>query len=453
MPAKRPIHSDPPQPELDVAALLLSLEDRVEPFLIKWPRHMARAGYLAFTTAKREDCIRSYLGFMAPLWDGLRDGRRMDDFASLLRGDPSWAKPVLDMSQRHRLRGITPEMFIGCFKTLVHSVIELLEEGAAPGCAAAIDYLRRYADAMEIVMLADWGGPTQNEQLAQLDESNRQLTLQRNRFENIFATTSDLVLVTDAVGRIEEANAAAQALLGEALSGPQRKIWEVLSLDAENMDVVLQRHPQQVPVEIRLHDGPLVLELRIAPLSVVSLASSGYLFVLSDVSGHVRQRAQLEARVRRRTADLQQKTTELEEMNITLRHVLSSIESERKAYRQSVAQTVETALLPTLKHLQKADDAAVRRGYTHLLSDQLTHLYEGACSDPRLLSLTPTELKICQFIQSGSRNKEIADSLNLSVETVQTHRKSIRRKLKLSGKSVNLFTFLQGSTKADTDWV
>ncbi|MFW2365664.1 MAG: helix-turn-helix transcriptional regulator, partial [Desulforhopalus sp.] len=44
--------------------------------------------------------------------------------------------------------------------------------------------------------------------------------------------------------------------------------------------------------------------------------------------------------------------------------------------------------------------------------------------------------------QAGSTSKDIADGLAISIETVQTHRKNIRRKLGLSGKDVNLFAYL-----------
>jgi hypothetical protein len=221
---------------------------------------------------------------------------------------------------------------------------------------------------MELALIAHWGALTQQDELSRMDESNRQLTLQKNRFENIFATTSDLVLVTDAAGCVEEANAAARALLGEHLAD-RSPIWRVLSLQGRSMTEVLQQHPPHSPKEIALRRGKLVLELRIAPLSAVSLASSNYLFVLSDITGHVRQRSLLEERVKQRTAELELKSTRLEEMNVTLRNVLASIDDERKAYRRSVAHTVETTLLPTLKVLQKTDDAAVRRGYAGVLSD------------------------------------------------------------------------------------
>ncbi len=59
----------------------------------------------------------------------------------------------------------------------------------------------------------------------------------------------------------------------------------------------------------------------------------------------------------------------------------------------------------------------------------------------RAPKLTPTEIKICLLITCGLLSKEIAPLLCNSVETVNTHRKNIRRKLKLSSGE-NLVTFL-----------
>ncbi len=433
--------------------LLLNLQGQVEPFLVKWTLHMDRAGYLSQTTAKREDCIRSYQGFLEPLWQMLEDQRRIDSFGELLGGDQEWAGAVLAMSERHRFRGITMDMFFGCFKTMVHSIVELLQDDQAPRAAVrtAVDMLRAYADAMEVLLIAHWSAPTQEEVLSHLDETNRQLTLQKNKFENIFAITSDLVLVTNADGHVEQANEAARKLLGRQLDesiAARRPVWSLLGIGVDSMTALLRQCPPATSHEVALDGGSVFLDMRIAELSAVSLASSGYLFVLADITSHVRNRAMLEQAVRERTNELEAESRRLEEMNVTLRNVLATIESERRDYRASVAHTVETTLLPTLKYLQKADDATVRRGYAGLLSDQLLRLYEGAGSDGRLLVLTPTELKVCQFIQSGVRTKEIAESLNLSIDTVQSHRKSIRRKLRLRGKDVNLFSFLQSGQRA-----
>ncbi|GAL72951.1 LuxR C-terminal-related transcriptional regulator [Jejuia pallidilutea] len=47
--------------------------------------------------------------------------------------------------------------------------------------------------------------------------------------------------------------------------------------------------------------------------------------------------------------------------------------------------------------------------------------------------LTKRELQILKFIGNGESSNSIANKLNLSISTIETHRKNIRKKLKLSG--------------------
>src|ERR1700730_6612605 len=47
--------------------------------------------------------------------------------------------------------------------------------------------------------------------------------------------------------------------------------------------------------------------------------------------------------------------------------------------------------------------------------------------------LTPREREVLQLIAEGNSNKEVADMLNLSVYTVETHRGNLMDKLKLKG--------------------
>ena len=66
-------------------------------------------------------------------------------------------------------------------------------------------------------------------------------------------------------------------------------------------------------------------------------------------------------------------------------------------------------------------------------------MYEPASR--RASTLTPTELKVCTLLKSNLSTKEIAEVLNSSIHTVETHRRRIRKKLGLSGQA-NLTTFL-----------
>jgi DNA-binding CsgD family transcriptional regulator len=60
--------------------------------------------------------------------------------------------------------------------------------------------------------------------------------------------------------------------------------------------------------------------------------------------------------------------------------------------------------------------------------------------------LTPQEIEIAAQIREGRSSKEIASLLNLSITTINFHRRNLRRKLNLSHTSTNLQTFLMGLT-------
>jgi DNA-binding NarL/FixJ family response regulator len=55
---------------------------------------------------------------------------------------------------------------------------------------------------------------------------------------------------------------------------------------------------------------------------------------------------------------------------------------------------------------------------------------------------SPNELQVVNLIRCGKTTKEMARLLNLSTRTVETYRDSIRKKLNLKHKKVNLRTYL-----------
>ena len=61
------------------------------------------------------------------------------------------------------------------------------------------------------------------------------------------------------------------------------------------------------------------------------------------------------------------------------------------------------------------------------------------------LNLSPRESEITRMIHSGLTSKQIGQLLSISQETVEKHRRNIRRKVGISGKKVNLASFLSAS--------
>lgn len=59
--------------------------------------------------------------------------------------------------------------------------------------------------------------------------------------------------------------------------------------------------------------------------------------------------------------------------------------------------------------------------------------------------LTYMEAKVCDMVENGFLSKEIAEHLNISVDTVKTHRKNIRKKLKLNKTGANMYIYLKNT--------
>ena len=56
--------------------------------------------------------------------------------------------------------------------------------------------------------------------------------------------------------------------------------------------------------------------------------------------------------------------------------------------------------------------------------------------------LTPSEVKVADFIRMGMSSKDIATTLDIAQKTVDNHRNSLREKLGIKNKGINLQTYL-----------
>ena len=85
------------------------------------------------------------------------------------------------------------------------------------------------------------------------------------------------------------------------------------------------------------------------------------------------------------------------------------------------------------KHLLAALDAlSIRRSYfSGAISDTLLDQFLDSKPHPLASSLTHREREVVQQVAEGRINKEIAARLLISIKTVETHRASAMRKLKL----------------------
>lgn len=162
-------------------------------------------------------------------------------------------------------------------------------------------------------------------------------------------------------------------------------------------------------------------------------------------------RDELEQRVQQRTEELSTAKDQLEierqalrEKNVALREVLNVIEEEKRQIVRQIQANIDRIAMPLIARLQRQGDP----GSLHLV-----RLLEECMSDigaPFLqalalnnASLTQRELEICNMVRSGMLSKEIAETLHIAEQTVIKQRAIIRRKLGISGKKVNLESYLK----------
>ena len=159
----------------------------------------------------------------------------------------------------------------------------------------------------------------------------------------------------------------------------------------------------------------------------------------------------LEEKVRERTADLKNankeleiKSNHLEELNTTLKVLLRQREKDKNELEERMLSNVKELLIPSIEKLKKAQLEPEYASYLSLLESNLLQIVSpfSMTLSSKFHNLTHTEIEVSNFIREGKTTKEIAAILNISTDTVDTHRQNIRKKLKLNRTKTNLRSYL-----------
>ncbi|MFH1993370.1 MAG: LuxR C-terminal-related transcriptional regulator [Pseudomonadota bacterium] len=136
----------------------------------------------------------------------------------------------------------------------------------------------------------------------------------------------------------------------------------------------------------------------------------------------------------------------LQEANAALRSVLARIEEEKQEIYMNIRTNIDKILMPILHELI-LNLPQTQRKYAEMLKTNLEEIASPFVShlSKTHLSLTPTEINICNMIRSGLRTKEIAQIRGVSAATINRHREHVRRKLKIANSDTNLMSYLQSS--------
>jgi FixJ family two-component response regulator len=134
---------------------------------------------------------------------------------------------------------------------------------------------------------------------------------------------------------------------------------------------------------------------------------------------------------------------QLFDTNRALSIFAQNIEREKEEIEKRIALRLRNIILPMVEKLRNDQALHKYRAQLDMLTRQIEDLTSGFAIDSRVaMSLSFTELKIASLIKNGITTEEIARQLYIAASTVRTHRKNIRRKLKINNATYSLRNFL-----------
>jgi PAS domain S-box-containing protein len=159
---------------------------------------------------------------------------------------------------------------------------------------------------------------------------------------------------------------------------------------------------------------------------------------------------ELERCVVERTAELQKANVDLENLNTQLLNTnralstfAQNIESQKAKTENEIALRLRNLVMPMVAELKNDKALAGYEGKLDMLITRIEDLTAGFTMDFRLgVVLSITELRIASLVKNGVTAAEIARQLHISESTVRTHRKNIRKKLKINDAKYSLRDFL-----------
>ena len=158
----------------------------------------------------------------------------------------------------------------------------------------------------------------------------------------------------------------------------------------------------------------------------------------------VEERKRVERALRKREVQLKAQSHHLEEVNTALKVLLKQREEDKKELGEVVLSNVKELIFPYVERLKRGRLNTIQQTLVDIMESNLDNIISPFISrlSSKYFNLTSTEIKIANLVKEGKTNKEIAELLYLSKNTILFHRHNIRSKLNLKHKKINLRSHL-----------
>ena len=154
----------------------------------------------------------------------------------------------------------------------------------------------------------------------------------------------------------------------------------------------------------------------------------------------IREQLRLEHRVQKRTRQLL-------DANNALSVLARNLDRQKGDELEKIAREIHSSILPIIGKFETLKAFAKHRSELDVLRVCLKKIGGHSGKASAIMSLTATELQVAVLIKDAFSNSQIAEQLNVTLNTVKTHRRNIRKKLDLRKSSVNLASYLRANMR------
>ena len=340
------------------------------------------------------------------------------------------------------LQYLQPEALGGTLQVLASHLVE----GLPPDSVAALqprlaEMLGRLAtgffhQARHTIIEEQEG--IQGELSAEKDRAEKELKIK----ESAIASSINGIAMADMGGNITYVNRSFLDMWGydsveEVLGRPVLEFWQ----KGEEANAVLKA------VQARVNwKGALVAKRRDGSLFDVHLSAS----VVADEYGRalcmmgsfvdITEQRKMEKALRESKAELEQRTRMLEEVNTTLKVLLERRAEDKNSLEERVQLNTKELVLPLLKRLRKTSLQPQQLSSLDVIESNLNNITSSFSHllYSRHQELTPMEVRVADLIREGKSTREIAELMNLSPRTIESHRESLRKKMGIRDRRENL---------------
>jgi len=270
------------------------------------------------------------------------------------------------------------------------------------------------------------------------------------KYRSLLNDAGDAILSADEKGHLLEANRKAAELLGytvdeivgshiSRMHPPEEweRIWETFQGLINNKDkmaiatTILTKDGRKIPVDVNgsiiEHKGQKIIQGIYRDITGIKMKEDALLSARDEMERRVLER-----------------TSELEEANVALRVLLNRQTEDNKKLEERLQVNIEEMVIPYLEKLKQAGLNGRYNDYLTLLEANLNDIVSPFIQNISAVyrNLTPTEIRVAEMIKQGRASKDIAEVMNASVGTINTHRNNIRKKLNLRKQNKNLRSYL-----------